>query len=100
MRCCSVHAYVVMPNHVHVLLTPEIELPKIMHSLKRHTARFANQILGATGQSFWQAESYDHLVRTPEEFKNIKQYIEWNPVSAGLAASPDKFPYVWCEEGR
>lgn len=100
MRCCSIHAYVVMPNHVHVLLTPRIDLPKIMHSLKRHTAKFANQSLGVSGQPFWQAESYDHFVRTPEEFKKIKQYIEWNPVSAGLVASPDRFPYVWCEAER
>jgi putative transposase len=99
MQCCSIHAYVVMPNHVHVLLTPKIDLPKIMHSLKRHTARFANQLMGVTGP-FWQAESYDHLVRTPEEFKKIKQYMEWNPVSAGLVASPEKFPYVWCEQER
>lgn len=96
MQCCSVHTCVVMPNHVHLLLTPSIDLPKIMHSLKRYTARSANQALGIVGQSFWQSESYDHLVRTPEEFRRIKRYIEWNPVKAGLVARPEQFPYLWC----
>ena len=99
MRCCSVHTCVVMPNHVHLLLTPAIDLPKIMHSLKRYTARLANRALGIVGQPFWQAESYDHLVKTAEEFRRIKRYIEWNPVKAGLVASPEEFPYLLCERG-
>ena len=96
MQCCSVHSCVVMPNHVHLLLTPKIDLPKIMHSLKRYTGRRANQLLGIEGP-FWQAESYDHLVKNAEEFRKIKRYIEWNPVTAGLVARPGQFPYLWCE---
>lgn len=55
------HAYVVMANHIHLLLTPQVDVAKITHSLKRFIARRANQILGSTGQPFWQDESYDHL---------------------------------------
>jgi len=87
------HSYVVMANHVHVLITPQVEVSKLMHSLKRFTARRANEILGLTGQPFWQDESYDHLVRDESEFRRIVGYIEMNPVKAGLVATPEEFPW-------
>ena len=86
-----------MPNHVHLLITPTAEVSRITQSLKRHTARIANQILGLTGQTFWQPETYDHLVRDNREFRQIRRYVEWNPVKARLASSPEQFPYVWSE---
>lgn len=55
------HAFVVMPNHVHMLATPAVELPRLTKSLKGITAKRANAILGLTGRSFWQEESYDHF---------------------------------------
>jgi putative transposase len=88
---CELHAYVIMPNHVHVLLMPKIELPKLMQYIKSRSAREANKILGVSGKPFWQQESYDHMVRNPEEFRNIKRYIENNPVKAGLAATPETY---------
>jgi REP element-mobilizing transposase RayT len=87
------HNYVVMANHVHLLISPRIELPKLTHSLKGFTARRANQMLGATGQPFWQDESYDRWVRDEVEFERIADYIENNPVSAGLCATPEEFPW-------
>jgi type I restriction enzyme R subunit/putative DNA methylase len=87
----ELHAFVVMPNHVHVLLTPAAELPRIMQSLKSVTARRANAILGIKGERFWQRETYDHLVRDSAEFERIRRYIEWNPVSAGLASDPNAY---------
>ncbi|HEY6991063.1 MAG TPA: transposase [Bryobacteraceae bacterium] len=87
------HSYVVMPNHVHLLITPLSEIAKLMQSLKRFTAREANRILRSTGQRFWQQESYDRLVRNETEFQRIARYIEMNPVHAGLAASPEQFPW-------
>ena len=93
MRYYELHGYVVMANHIHVLLTPLVELSKITHSLKRFTAREANRILGLTGQPFWQDESYDHLVRRSDEFERILRYIENNPVKAGLASEPAGFPW-------
>ena len=48
----QLHAYVIMANHVHVLITPRVEVSQLMHSLKRFTARKANQILGLTGHPF------------------------------------------------
>jgi REP element-mobilizing transposase RayT len=87
------HAYVVMPNHTHLLITPQIALTKIMHSLKRFTAREANRVLSLTGQPFWQDESFDRLVRNEAEFERIVSYIESNPVNAGLALTPQDFPW-------
>ena len=89
----ELHAYVVMANHVHLLITPHVEVSKLMKSLKRFTAREGNRILGLTGQPFWQEESYDRLVRGPEEFEKIAQYIELNPVKAGLVKQPEAFPW-------
>jgi putative transposase len=80
----QLHAFVVMPNHVRLLVTPTIALPRIMKSLKGITARRANAMLTLTGTPFWQEESYDHLVRDEHEFKKISHYIEENPVRAGL----------------
>jgi len=85
----DLHAYVVMANHTHVLLTPKIELRKITKSLKGVTARAANKILGRTGEPFWQDESFDHWIRNPSEFFETKRYIEHNPVTAGLAERPE-----------
>jgi len=51
----------------------------------------ANQILNRRGVPFWQDESYDRLVRDDEGFRRVQHYIEFNPVTAGLAASPQEF---------
>ncbi|HUI53698.1 MAG TPA: transposase [Bryobacteraceae bacterium] len=77
-------AYAVLSNHVHVLLLPKIAPSRLLQSLKGATARQANLILGRTGETFWQAESYDHWVRDEREWNRIVSYIEDNPVRAGL----------------
>ncbi|HPT28930.1 MAG TPA: transposase, partial [Bryobacteraceae bacterium] len=87
------HAFVVMPNHVHFLVSPLVPLSRLTKSLKGITAKRANLILGLTGQPFWQEESYDHLVRDPKEFRRIADYIEENPVRAGLVA--ERSQYAW-----
>ena len=89
----EIHSYVVMANHVHLLVTPRVEISKLTHSLKRFTAREANRMLGLTGQTFWQVESYDRLVRDRTEFQRIAGYIEMNPVKAGLVKTPEEFPW-------
>ena len=89
----DLNAYVVMPNHVHLLVLPKITPNRMMKSLKGSTAREANRVLGRTGEPFWQKESYDHWVRTPQEFENIRTYIEHNPVKAGLVRTPEEFPW-------
>ena len=87
-----------MPNHVHMLITPNIKVSALMQSLKRFTARQANRMLSRTGEPFWQEESYDRLVRNQTEFERIASYIEMNPVTAGLVATSQLFP--WSSAGR
>jgi len=86
-----------MPNHVHLLITPSIPLPRLTKSLKGITAKRANAMLTLTGSSFWQEESYDHLLRNTHEFKKIRSYIEENPVRAGLVSGPSD--YRWSSAG-
>ena len=92
-RHYDLHAFVVMANHVHLLITPLVEVSRLMQSLKRFTAIKGNQMLGVVGRPFWQDESFDRLVRSDTEFQNIVRYVEWNPVQAGLVATPEA--YLW-----
>jgi len=93
LKIYELHAWVVMPNHVHVLLRPRVPLARITRAIKGFTARQANRILGRTGRRFWQDESFDHWVRNAAEFARIVAYIEFNPVTAGLAKKPEDWPW-------
>jgi REP element-mobilizing transposase RayT len=97
LRHYVLHAFVVMPNHVHSLVTPAVALPRLTKSLKGITAKRANAILALTGRPFWQEESYDHLVRHEQEFEKIRSYIEENPVRAGLVRQASE--YRWSSAG-
>jgi REP element-mobilizing transposase RayT len=79
-------AYVVMPNHVHVLamLHPEWTLEKVLFTWKRRTAGVIHQKLGLQGQ-FWQQDYFDRLIRDGEHFRNVVRYIRRNPLKARLA---------------
>jgi len=78
-------AWVIMPNHVHLILTPCLgqSLSRIMHSLKSFTATEANKLLRKTG-SFWQKDYYDRYIRDEKHFAAALAYVENNPVKAGL----------------
>jgi putative transposase len=73
--------YVVMPNHVHALLTPcrGYELEDILHSVKGYTANQINRQRKTSG-SFWQRETYDHIVREFEQLHGFRKYIADDPV--------------------
>lgn len=70
--------YVVMPNHVHMLILPYIGLDEIMHTIKSYTAKIINRRLGRQG-TVWQHESFDHLIRSNKEFREKRDYILHNP---------------------
>jgi putative transposase len=89
LRLYSLHAWVLMPNHVHILIDPHAPLARIMKSVKGYSARQANRILGRDSESFWQAESYDRWVRDEDACNKVVRYIERNPVAAGLVERPD-----------
>jgi REP element-mobilizing transposase RayT len=86
-------AYVVMPNHVHALMEPHVELSTITRWLKGRTARIANRLLGRTREPFWHEESYDHIIRSAEEFHKTLNYIEQNPVRAGYVAFAESWRF-------
>jgi REP element-mobilizing transposase RayT len=82
-------AYAVLGNHVHVLLTPKVDLKVITQGIKGYTAYVINQLQNQRGRVFWQDESYDHWARDDEELLRIIEYIENNPVAAGLCPRPE-----------
>ena len=106
-RVYRLDAFTILSNHVHVMFAPlqdgtyadgapkYYKLSKIMQSLKRHTARECNRLLGQQG-TFWQAESYDHVVRNEAEWHRIMDYVLQNPVKAGLVSEWHKWPYTYC----
>ena len=79
--------FVVMPNHTHVLfgLIGDFDLAGVCYSWKKYTASQINRLLNRRGH-FWQGESFDHLVRSPEQFAYLRKYIAENPQKAGLQA--------------
>jgi type I restriction enzyme R subunit/putative DNA methylase len=87
----TLHAWVIMSNHVHLLVSPLVSPERFLQSVKGYTAREANRILERTGEPFWQAESYDHWVRDEPEMVRIHNYIEYNPVRAGLVANTAEY---------
>ncbi len=92
----QLHAFVVMPNHVHMLVTPSVVATKWLGPLKGFTAFQANRILGRVG-AFWQRESYDHVVRSGGS-ERVRRYIENNPVKAGLVSTAED--YRWSSAAR
>jgi REP element-mobilizing transposase RayT len=94
----EMHAFVVMPNHVHILATSLVKSSDWLRSLKGFTGRAGNKVLGRINVPFWQDESYDRFVRDAQEFRNIRRYIENNPVKAGLVTSPEDFS--WSSSSR
>jgi type I restriction enzyme R subunit len=82
--------YVVLPNHVHALLTPQpgCELEELLQSIKSFSARQINRSRGESG-TFWQRESYDHIVRDLQQLAAFQEYIAANPAKARLR--PDEY---------
>jgi putative transposase len=89
----QLRAWVVMANHVHVLMQPRVPLWKVLMNVKSASARAANAVLGRKGKHFWQDESYDRWVTNDAERSRIIRYIEHNPVSAGLVATPEEWAW-------
>lgn len=101
---CDIHAYVLMPTHFHVLLTPweEDGIGKMMQHLGRYYVRYFNQRRGRTG-TLWEGR-YRATLLNPQAFLlACSRYVELNPVRAGLAESPadyDWSSYGFNAEGR
>jgi len=87
-------AWVVMPNHIHLLATPRDghTLSGIMHSIKSYTASESNKLLRRKG-AFWQEEYFDRYIRDAEHYAQTIAYIEANPVKARLCRTPEEWHF-------
>jgi len=88
--------WVVMPNHVHVLLQPlgGVCLEEIMKPVKGISARNINRLLDRSG-SVWMQESFSHIVRSLEQLKKFQRYIQMNPQKVGLPATDFSYEQRW-----
>ncbi len=95
------YAVVVMPDHVHLLLSPlrspggwPYPLVDILQCLKGTTAHRINKLLHQSGP-VWQDESFDHVLRSDESLKEKCEYIRQNPVRKGLVQQPEDYRWLW-----
>lgn len=88
------HAWCVMPNHVHVAFAPidPHELSAIVGSWKSFTANAINRVLDREGP-LWAPDYYDRFVRDDAHYAATASYIEDNPVKAGLCSAASEWPY-------
>ena len=97
------HAWCVMPTHVHVLITPvgPHTLRSIMHSQKSYTAKaILKQFSGTAGvRSIWHADYYDRFIRDESHYRAAVDYIHQNPVKAGLVRHAVDWPWSSAKEG-
>jgi putative transposase len=88
-------AWCLMPNHVHVvidMLEGKASLGTIVRSWKSFTARRANEQLGRSG-AFWHADYFDRYMRNEDQLNRTIEYVEQNPVKAGLVNEPAQWSW-------
>jgi REP element-mobilizing transposase RayT len=97
----ELHTAEVMPDHAHLLLSPlrdaegwDFSLPQIMHAIKGVLARKINILLSRSGP-VWQAEFFDHVLRSNDSVAEKMDYICRNPVRAGLVRVEREYPRLW-----
>ena len=90
----TVHDFVIMPNHVHILMTlpGEMSLEKAMQLIKGSFSFRANKELRFRGE-IWQRGYSDVQILDDKSFQQHREYIENNPVKAGLANLPEEYPF-------
>ena len=91
---CSVHAYVLMTNHVHLLITPHFEqsLGKAMQMLGRYYVQYYNYCYQRTG-TLWEGRYKATLIDSEAYLLTCMRYIELNPVRAGMVIDPADYPW-------
>jgi len=84
------HEFVIMPDHVHALLTPALEV-SLERALQFIKGGFSYRL--KSRPTVWQASFTNHRVRDLEDYEHHREYIRMNPVRAGLATRPETYPY-------
>ena len=90
----DVHAYVLMDNHIHLLITPQIDaaMSKFMQSVGRAYVKWFNERWGRSG-TLWEGRFRSGLVQTERHFMTCMAYIDLNPVRAGMVNRPADYPW-------
>jgi len=90
----DVHAYVLMGNHLHLLLTPRRDgaLSLMMQSVGRSYVRAFNQAHGRTG-TLWEGRYRSSVIQTERYLLTCMAYIDLNPVRAGMVEAPENYPW-------
>ena len=91
---CTVHAYVLMTNHVHLLISPgEAESPGcMMKALGQRYVQYVNRRYGRSG-TLWEGRFRSCIIEDERYFWTCQRYIELNPVRAGMVSRPGE--YKW-----
>jgi len=101
---CAIHAYVLMTNHVHLLMTPQTReaISKTIQFVGRHYVTYINHVYGRSG-TLWEGRHKGCLISSEEYLFSCMRYIEMNPVRAGMVETPAEYPwssYRWNATGR
>jgi putative transposase len=98
-RGCAIHAYVLMTNHVHLLVTPSEAgaIGAMMQDVGRRYVRVINSIHERTG-SLWEGRFKSSLIDSENYLLTCHRYIELNPVRAGMVKHPSEYP--WSSHGH
>lgn len=91
---CLIHAYVLMTNHVHILLTPRQtdSVSQLMQGLGRSYVRYVNSAYGRSG-TLWEGRYRSALIESERYFLTCSRYVELNPVRAGMVDGPGGYPW-------
>ncbi len=91
---CQVHAYVLMTNHVHLLLTPEKtdSVSRTIQHVGRKYVTYVNHEYGRTG-TLWEGRHKGALIDSSRYAFACYRYIELNPVRAGMVETPSEYPW-------
>ncbi len=87
-----VHAWCVMPNHVHVVMQPLTSLGTIVKSWKAFSAAKINRLAGRSGR-LWAPDYFDRFMRNDDQLAATIFYVEANPVAARLSENPEAWPF-------
>ena len=91
---CQIHAYVLMTNHVHLLITPEHRdsLSRLFQYVGRYYVTYVNNTYGRTG-TLWEGRYKASIVEEDRYLLSCYRYIELNPVRAGMVKRPEDYPW-------
>lgn len=102
-RKCHLHACVIMPDHIHLIIQPLektggalYSIAEILHSIKSYSANQINRLLNRRG-NVWLHESFDRIIRDEDELAEKMRYIVNNPLKSALVENPEDYKWLYVE---